>query len=86
MHPKLKTMGHYFNSSVPTNAYIMKIEIEEKELEQLKLKAKKWDNLGDEISKCYCNSDGDYDEYNPIIEGADLLTIGEMAATAFGWL
>lgn len=38
------------------------------------------------IDKCYCNADGEYDEENPEIEDADLCTIGEMAASAFGWL
>lgn len=49
-------------------------------------KAKKWDLLGSEISKCYCNTEGEYDEENPEIENSDLGTIGEMAATAYGWL
>lgn len=56
------------------------------DLSKMKMKAEKWDKLADKISKCYCNSDGEYDEDNPEIEGADLLTIGEMAANAFGWL
>lgn len=44
------------------------------------------DKLEAEISKCYCNEDGEYDEDNPEYEDADLCTIGEMAASAFGWL
>jgi hypothetical protein len=60
--------------------------IDEKELEQLKAKANKWDALGESISKCYCDEDGEYSEENPGIEGADLCTIGEMAASAYGWL
>ena len=52
----------------------------------MKKKADKWDALGAEIEKCYCNADGEYDEENPEIEDADLCTIGEMAASAFGWL
>lgn len=63
-----------------------KVEIDQKELDSLRLKSEKWDKLEDEISKCYCNSDGDYDEDNPEYEDADLLTIGELAAGAFGWL
>lgn len=55
------------------------------ELEKIKAKSQKWDELGDEISKLYCNSDGEYDEENPEMEG-DLLTIGELAASAYGWL
>lgn len=49
-------------------------------------KAEKWERLRSEISKCYLNKEGEYDEKNPEIEGADLCTIGEMAASAFGWL
>jgi hypothetical protein len=56
------------------------------EIQEWKIKAEKWDMLETEISKCYCNSDGEYDEDNPEIEDADLITIGEIAATAFGWL
>lgn len=56
------------------------------QIEEWKSKAAKWDKLGDEISKCYCNSEGEYDEDNPEIEDADLGTIGEMAASAYGWL
>lgn len=55
------------------------------QIKEWKEKAMKWDNLGDGISKCYCNSNGEYDEENPEIEGADLVTIGEMAANAYGW-
>jgi hypothetical protein len=56
------------------------------QIEEWKSKATKWDKLGDEISKCYRNSEGEYDEDNPEIEDADLGTIGEMAASAYGWL
>ena len=56
------------------------------QIEEFKSKAQKWDALGKEIKKCYCNSDGEYDEDNPEVEDADLGTIGEMAASAFGWL
>lgn len=56
------------------------------QIEEFKSKAQKWDALGKEIEKCYCNSDGEYDEDNPEVEDADLDTIGEMAASAFGWL
>ena len=62
------------------------VEIDKKELETLKAKAEKWDKLDKQISKCYCDEDGEYSEDNPEIEGADLCTIGEMAASAFGWL
>lgn len=50
------------------------------------LKACKWDALDSKISECYCNEEGEYDVENPVIEGADLATVGEMAASAFGWV
>ncbi len=65
--------------------YSLKNE-QQTELDRLKAKAAKWDKLSEKISKCYCDSDGEYSEDNPEIEGADLCTIGEMAASAFGWL
>jgi len=58
----------------------------QKEIQEWKTKAEQWDKLGAEIAKCYENEQGEYDEDNPEIEDADLCTIGEMAATAFGWL
>lgn len=58
----------------------------EKQIKEFKIKADKWDALSNEIAKCYCNEDGEYDEDNPEIEDADLGTIGEIAASAFGWL
>jgi hypothetical protein len=62
------------------------MEYTKKEIEVWKTKAKKWDDLEEKISKCYLNADEEYDEDNPEIENADLGTIGEMAAEAFGWL
>ena len=53
------------------------MEYTKEQIKEMKKKADKWDALGAEISKCYCN---------PEIEDADLCTIGEMAASAFGWL
>jgi hypothetical protein len=64
----------------------IKMEYTKEQIEEMKKKADKWDALGAEIEKCYCNADGEYDEENPEIEDADLCTIGEMAASAFGWL
>lgn len=58
----------------------------QEQIQEFKNKAEKWDKLETEISKCYCNVDGEYDEDNPEIEDADLCTIGEIAASAFGWL
>lgn len=55
--------------------------------EQIKVafeKAAKWDLLYDKIGKCYAEEGDEYfDEYNG---EADLVTIGEIAATAFGYL
>jgi hypothetical protein len=64
----------------------MKMEYTKEQIEEMKKKADEWDALGAKIDKCYCNADGEYDEENPEIEDADLCTIGEMAASAFGWL
>lgn len=55
------------------------------DIEILKIKAEKWDKLGKEISKYYLNKDGEYDEINPENNG-HLGSIGEVSATAFGWL
>jgi hypothetical protein len=62
------------------------MEYTKEQIKEWKAKAEKWDELDAKISKCYCNSDGDYDEDNPEIEDADLCTIGEMAAISFGWM
>ena len=62
------------------------MEYTKEQIEKWKAKAEKWDALGEEIETCYCNTDGEYDEENPECEGADICTIGEMAASAFGWL
>lgn len=59
--------------------------VSQEQIADWKKKAEKWDALGKEIEKFYCNSDGDYDEENPEEQG-DLCTIGEVAAVAFGWL
>jgi hypothetical protein len=64
----------------------VKIEELEKQVQGLEHYKKSWDALGAQIATCYCNVEGDYDEENPECEGADLCVIGEMAATAFGWL
>lgn len=58
----------------------------ENEINQWRIKAEKWDKLEVKISKCYNNAKGEYDEKNPEFEDADLCTIGEMAAQAFGWM
>jgi hypothetical protein len=54
-------------------------------LETLKAKAEKWDALESKVSEFYLNTEGEYDEENPVRKG-DLGDIGEVAAIAFGWL
>ena len=49
-------------------------------------KADKWDKLGEKIAKCYPDYDDDGNELETEEPEADLCTIGEFAATAFGWL
>jgi len=58
---------------------------EPQQIADWKKKAEKWEALGKEIEKFYCNSEGEYDEENPEEQG-DLCTIGEVAACAYGWL
>lgn len=51
------------------------------------IKAKKWDDLDTKISKCYPECfDEDDDSNEECYENADLCTIGELAAQAFGYL
>lgn len=63
-----------------------KKDYSQKQIDEFRKKAAKWDALEKQISKCYLNSKGEYDEKNPEIKDADICTIGEMAAAAFGWL
>ena len=60
----------------------------EEELNVLKRKAQKWDELGEKIARCYPPEPGDEIEGDETdyIDDADLITIGEMAASAYGWL
>ena len=51
----------------------------------LKEKAEKWDGLCNSIADFYCDETGEYNEDNPKRKG-DLCDIGEVAATATGWL
>ena len=48
-------------------------------------KSKKWDALSARIERVYCTEDGEMREDDDE-EGGDLCVIGEMAASAFGWL
>lgn len=55
------------------------------QIEEWKKKADKWDALYKEVSKYYCNTEGEYDEENPERKG-DLCDIGEVAASRLGWI
>lgn len=58
--------------------------LDEKSFLEMQEKARKWDSLGDEIAKCYAEEgDDDFDKYE---READLLTIGKLAASAYGWI
>lgn len=56
---------------------------EQEQIEIWKSKAEKWDKLGEQIARCYPD---EYDPQPDDIEDADLGTIGEFAAIAFGYL
>lgn len=57
----------------------------EQQINEWKAKAEKWDDLEKKIAAFYVDENGDElsDEQG---EGYDLGNIGEVAATAFGWL
>lgn len=59
------------------------ITISESEYDSLKKKADKWDALRVQIDKCYGEKPDNSDAEIP---GADLGTIGEFAAHAYGYL
>ena len=54
-------------------------------INKYKIKAEKWDKLESKISKCYVDENGD-ELSEEDSEDIDLGTIGEIAASAFGWL
>ena len=54
-------------------------------INKYKIKAEKWDKLESKISKCYVDENGD-ELSEEDSEDMDLGTIGEIAASAFGWL
>lgn len=60
----------------------------QEQIEQWKKKAEKWDKLGKGIARCYPPDEGDEDpdDDTDYLEDADLCDIGEIAATAFGYL
>lgn len=49
------------------------------------MKAEKWDELEEKIAACYGKEDENGEWLDNDDEGTDLSTIGEIAATAFGW-
>jgi hypothetical protein len=53
--------------------------------EQFSKKAEKWDKLSEKIAKCYVDENGD-ELSEEDSENIDLATIGEISASAFGWL
>lgn len=55
-------------------------------LKELEEKAAKWDELGEKIAKCYPDENNENTNSDKNNEGCDLITIGEMAAIAYGWL
>ena len=57
----------------------------EKQIQEWKLKAEKWDALGEKIASFYGNDEDDYDGED-FDGGGDLVDIGEAAAEAFGFL
>lgn len=63
-------------------------EYKDRMFEIFKAKAEKWDALGKEIEAEYgkYTRDGDFIEHDEEDESHDLCSIGEKAATAFGWL
>lgn len=56
-----------------------------KELLPFITKSEKWDKLGEKIAKCYVDKNGD-ELSEEEAEDIDLGTIGEISASAFGWL
>ena len=63
-----------------------KIKSKTTRINQWKAKAEKWDTLSERIAACYVkeNEKGELVENND--DNIDLLTIGEIAASAFGWI
>ena len=54
-------------------------------IQKYKIKSEKWDKLSEKIAKCYVDENGD-ELSEEDSEDIDLCTIGEIAASAFGWL
>lgn len=81
----LQSKSDEINRALNQQAYgfAWKYEADE-QIAEWKKKAEKWDKLSNEVSKFYCDKDGEYSEDNPEYEG-DLCTIGEVAAHHLGW-
>lgn len=77
--------GTYFGGKKPSpdrsNIINPTTTISSEAFDKMKSKADKWDKLSEDIAKCYVNEDGSKAECPD-----GLLTIGEIAASAFGWL
>lgn len=58
----------------------------EQQIKTWKAKAEQWDKLGEEIAECYVTEDEDGEYVENDDDDCDLMTIGEIAARAFGWL
>lgn len=56
----------------------------DKQIQEWKVKAEKWDALQKKIDKYYFDADGN--ELPEGEEGGDLIDIGEAAARAFGYM
>jgi len=54
-------------------------------IQKYKIKSEKWDKLDEKIAKCYVDENGD-ELSEEDSEDIDLGAIGEIAASAFGWL
>lgn len=68
------------NNNLPITHWLEEVDLSE----QLS-KARKWEALGEKISKCYVDEDGE-ELSDEAAEGNDLVKIGEIAASDFGWL
>lgn len=77
----------YDNKYDDANAKALRYKLLELEeyIDKLNIKANKFNDLDKEVSKFYCDVTGEPNEDNPERKG-DLGDIGEVAASALGWL
>ena len=80
---ELQKIHHQYGTSERANYEIEKLF--DKEILPYKIKSAKWEQLGEEIAKCYVDENGD-ELSEEESEEIDLGTIGEITASAFGWL